>query len=67
MERAGKRKPGGIIAVAIRAAISGADGWGDTETFGNAQRERFETFLELPNGIPPRAIHSGASDGRKLG
>ena len=37
MERAKKRKLGDIIAVAICAVISGADGWGDIETFGNAK------------------------------
>ena len=45
-------KLGDIIAVAIRAVIAGADGWVDIETFGNAKSDRFETFLELPNGIP---------------
>ena len=45
-------KLGDIIAVAIRAVIAGADNWVDIETFGNAKLDRFETFLELPNGIP---------------
>ena len=52
MERTKKRKLGDIIAVSIRAVISGADGWVDIETFGNAKIEWFETFPELPNGIP---------------
>ena len=43
-----------IIAVATYAIISGADGWDDIETFGNAKRERIEAFLELLNGIPSR-------------
>ena len=45
-------KLGDVIAVAIRAVIAGADNWVDIETFGNAKIEWFETFLELPNGMP---------------
>ena len=45
-------KLGDIIAVAICAVIAGADGWVDIETIGNAKIDWFETFLELPNGIP---------------
>ena len=41
-----------IVAVAVCAAIAGAGSWGDIESFGNAKIDRFETFLELPNGIP---------------
>ena len=52
MERTRKHKLGDIIAVAICAVIAGADGWVDIETFGNAKIDWFETFLELPNGIP---------------
>ena len=35
-----------------RAVIAGADNSVDIETFGNAKSDWFETFLELPNGIP---------------
>ena len=52
MERTRKHKIGDIIAVAIRAVIAGADNWGDIESFGSAKLDWFETFLELPNGIP---------------
>ena len=45
-ERANKRRRKDIIAIAIRAVIYGADGWGAIE--------RFDTFLEIPNGIPSR-------------
>ena len=45
-------KLGDIIAVAIRAVIAGADGWVDIKTFGSAKIDRFETFREIPNGIP---------------
>ena len=52
MERTGKRQARRHHRVDIRAVIAGADGWVDIETFGNAKSDRFETFLELPNGIP---------------
>lgn len=41
-----------IITVAICAVICGAEGWVDVEEYGEAMQEWFETFLELPNGIP---------------
>jgi predicted transposase YbfD/YdcC len=41
-----------IMMIAICAVICGADGWADIEQFGNETYEWFETFLELPNGIP---------------
>jgi len=54
-----KRKPNGIrhklidiIVIAICGVICGADDWVMIEYFGNAKREWFETFIELPHGIP---------------
>ena len=54
-----KRKPNGIrhklidiIVLTICGVICGADDWVMIEYFGNAKREWFETFLELPHGIP---------------
>ena len=41
-----------ILVIAICAVIAGADNWEDVEAFGTAKREWFQTFLELPNGIP---------------
>jgi hypothetical protein len=41
-----------IITIALCAVICGADSWEDIEEFGNTKRESFETFLELPHGIP---------------
>ena len=41
-----------IVVIAICAVIAGADNWEDVEAFGKAQQEWFQTFLELPNGIP---------------
>ena len=41
-----------ILVIAICAVIAGADNWEDVEEFGKARLEWFQTFLELPNGIP---------------
>ena len=41
-----------IIVIAVAAVICGADNWNEIETFGQAKQKWFETFLELPNGIP---------------
>lgn len=41
-----------IIAIAILAVISGADGWVGIEAYGNAKYEWLKNFLALPNGIP---------------
>ena len=41
-----------IIATAILAIISGADGWVAIEAYGNTKYEWLKSFLELPNGIP---------------
>ena len=45
-------KLGDVITV-VRAVIAGADNRVDIETFGSAIVDRFETFREFPNGIPP--------------
>ena len=41
-----------IIAIAICAVICGADSWVYIELFGKSNLEWFQTFLELPHGIP---------------
>jgi predicted transposase YbfD/YdcC len=41
-----------ILVIAICAVIAGADNWEDVAAFGKAKLEWFQTFLELPNGIP---------------
>ncbi len=41
-----------MVAIALCAAICGAEGWADVERFGKKKREWFARFLELPNGIP---------------
>lgn len=41
-----------LLTIALCAIICGADEWVAMEEFGNAKREWFDTFLDLPNGIP---------------
>jgi predicted transposase YbfD/YdcC len=41
-----------ILMIAICAVIAGADNWEDVEEFGKARIEWFQTFLDLPHGIP---------------
>ena len=48
IERSKRHKLLDIIAI----AICGADSWVHVELFGNSKREWFQSFLELPNGIP---------------
>lgn len=49
----GKRhKLSDMIVIAICAVICCADSWADVADFGNAKRKWFETFLNLPHGIP---------------
>jgi predicted transposase YbfD/YdcC len=49
----GKRHPLlSIIIIALCGVICGADGWSQIEEFGNDRQSWFESFLELPYGIP---------------
>jgi predicted transposase YbfD/YdcC len=41
-----------IIAIALLAVLSGAEGWEEIETYGEAKQEWLKEFLELSNGIP---------------
>lgn len=41
-----------IIVIGICAVVCSADSFVEMEEFGRAKREWFETFLDLPNGIP---------------
>jgi predicted transposase YbfD/YdcC len=41
-----------LLTIALCAVISGADEWVAMAAYGNAKREWFATFLDLPNGIP---------------
>ena len=48
VERTRRHKLVDIIAIAICAA----DSWVHVELFGKSKLEWFQTFLELPNGVP---------------
>ena len=52
VERTQRHKLVDIIAIAICAIICGADSWVHVELFGRSKLEWFQTFLELPGGIP---------------
>jgi len=41
-----------MIIIAITAVICCADSWADVADFGHAKQKWFETFLDLPHGIP---------------
>ena len=41
-----------MIVIAVCAVICCADSWADVADFGRAKLKWFETFLELPHGIP---------------
>ena len=51
-ERARHHKLVDILAIAICATICGADSWVHIELFGRSQLAWFQSFLELPHGIP---------------
>jgi hypothetical protein len=49
----GKRHPLlSVIVIVLCAVICGADGWAQIEEFGKDRQSWFESFLELPHGIP---------------
>jgi predicted transposase YbfD/YdcC len=52
IDRTKRHKLIDILVIAICATICGADGWEEFELFGQAKQQWFESFLELPNGIP---------------
>ena len=52
IERSKRHKLIDIIVIAICAVICGAEDWVAVERFGRAKLEWFQTFLELPDGIP---------------
>lgn len=41
-----------ILIIALCGVICGAQGWVEIEEFGKSKQAWFQTFLELPNGIP---------------
>jgi predicted transposase YbfD/YdcC len=52
VERTQQHRLESIVAIAILAVLSGADGFVAIETYGKSKKAWLETFLELPNGIP---------------
>lgn len=52
VDRTKRHKLIDILVIAICAIIAGADNWEDVEEFGKTRLAWFQTFLELPNGIP---------------
>jgi len=52
IDRTKRHKLLDILTIAICAIICGADTWIDVAFFGRSKKEWFQTFLELPNGIP---------------
>ena len=62
VERTRRHKLVDIIAIAICATICGADSWVHVELFGKSKLEWFQTFLELPGGIPSHATPAFAAD-----
>jgi predicted transposase YbfD/YdcC len=41
-----------ILVIGLCAVLGDADSWNDIERFGDAKRDWFARFLQLPNGIP---------------
>jgi predicted transposase YbfD/YdcC len=41
-----------MLVIAICAVICGAEGWSQVAAFGRAKRKWFESFLQIPHGIP---------------
>lgn len=41
-----------MMVIAVTAVICAADSWSDVHDFGKAKLKWFETFLDLPHGIP---------------
>ena len=41
-----------MIVIAVTAVICCADSWADVADFGNAKLKWFQTFLDLPHGVP---------------
>ena len=52
VDRTKKHSLGDILAIAICAILCGADGWTQVAKFGRCKIQWFQTFLDLPSGIP---------------
>src|SRR5262245_33300180 len=44
-----------IVAIALCAALAGADDWPKVVALGQERLDWLKTFLDLPNGIPSRS------------
>lgn len=51
-DRGKRHRLSDMIVIAVCAVICCADSWADVADFGRAKLKWFETFLELPHGIP---------------
>jgi predicted transposase YbfD/YdcC len=52
IDRTKRHKLIDILIIGICATICGAEGWEEFELFGQAKQDWFNSFLELPYGIP---------------
>jgi len=52
VERTKRHRLSDLVAIALCAAICGADSWTDVERFGNEKLDWFRSFLRLEHGIP---------------
>lgn len=52
VDRTKKHKLVDILTIALCGALCGVDNFVELQRFGLAKRKWFDTFLELPNGIP---------------
>src|SRR3954463_8525906 len=43
-----------ILAIAVCAVVACAESWEDIALYGRSKRAWLETFLDLPDGLPPR-------------
>jgi hypothetical protein len=52
VERTRRHSLQDILTIAICSVIGGADSWVDMAMFGRSKKKWFQTFLDLPSGIP---------------
>jgi predicted transposase YbfD/YdcC len=52
IERTKRHSLVNVLVMALCASIGGAEGWDELVDFCEARRKWFETFLEMPGGIP---------------
>ena len=52
VERTRRHQLMDIVIISVLAVVAGADGWSDIVQFAEDRQDWFNTFLELPAGIP---------------